>query len=193
MVFGNNNNNITVQNTTSLELKRRLVLNNFEILRASIIAKYHVQVMLLVVYNRRGEIFNNAQETSISLRLKKTNTGACIRNNQWKKNYRQFFVKIRSPQWRQTTGTSSMKVFWISEPSLLRTFAKNRETHSSSSLASFSTMHCTKARHIHLERKKKFLFRVINDFSFIPAHCYSFDSTLFLMIDSDLASQSSLF
>ena len=83
MVFGNNhNNNITVQNTTSLELKRRVVLNNFEILRASIIAKYHVQVMLLVVYNRSGEIFDNAQETSISLRLKNTNTGAYIRDNQ---------------------------------------------------------------------------------------------------------------
>ena len=54
VVFGNNNYNITAQNTTSLELKRRVVLNNFEILRASIIAKYHVQVMLLVVYDRYG-------------------------------------------------------------------------------------------------------------------------------------------
>ena len=63
------NYNITAQNTTSLELKRRVVLNNFEILRASIIAKYHVQVMLLV--DRRGESFGNAQETSIALRVKK--------------------------------------------------------------------------------------------------------------------------
>lgn len=93
MVFGNNNNNINVQNTTSLELKRRVVLNNFEILRARIIAKYHVQVMLLVVYNRSGEIFDNAQETSISLRLKKqTQAPAFVTINE-KKNYRQFFCE----------------------------------------------------------------------------------------------------
>ena len=46
-------------------------LENFEILRAGIIAKYQVQVMLLFVYNRSQEIFGNTQETSISLRLKK--------------------------------------------------------------------------------------------------------------------------
>ena len=51
-------------------------LDNFEILRAGIIAKYHVQVMLLFVYNRSREIFGNAQETFISLRMKKQ-----IRNN----------------------------------------------------------------------------------------------------------------
>ena len=38
-------------------------LENFEILRAGIIAKYFVQVMLLFVYNRSREIFGNAQET----------------------------------------------------------------------------------------------------------------------------------
>ena len=45
-------------------------LENFEILRAGIIAKYHVQVMLLFVHNRNREIFGNAKETFISLRLK---------------------------------------------------------------------------------------------------------------------------
>ena len=38
-------------------------LENFEILRAVIIAKYYVQVMLLFVYNRSREIFGNTQET----------------------------------------------------------------------------------------------------------------------------------
>ena len=38
-------------------------LENFEILRVGIIAKYYVQVMLLFVYNRSREIFGNAQET----------------------------------------------------------------------------------------------------------------------------------
>ena len=38
-------------------------LENFEILRAHIIAKYYVQVMLLFVYNRSREIFGNVQET----------------------------------------------------------------------------------------------------------------------------------
>ena len=37
-------------------------LENFEILRAGIIAKYYVQVMLLFVFNRTREIFGNAQE-----------------------------------------------------------------------------------------------------------------------------------
>ena len=34
-------------------------LENFEILRAGIIAKYYIQVMLLFVYNRSQEIFGN--------------------------------------------------------------------------------------------------------------------------------------
>ena len=46
-------------------------LDNFEISLAGIIAKYFVQVMLLFVYNRSREIFGNAQETFIPLRLKK--------------------------------------------------------------------------------------------------------------------------
>ena len=38
-------------------------LENFEILQDGIIAKYHVQVMLLFVFNRSREIFGNTQET----------------------------------------------------------------------------------------------------------------------------------
>ena len=45
-------------------------LENFEILRAGIIAKYYAHVMLLFVYDRSREIFGNAQETFLS-RLKK--------------------------------------------------------------------------------------------------------------------------
>ena len=41
------------------------ILDNFEILRASITAKHHIQVMLLFVYNGRLEIYSNAQKTSI--------------------------------------------------------------------------------------------------------------------------------
>ena len=64
MVFGND----TVSDISKLSklpqaAKRRVVLENFEIFRAGIIAKYYVQVMLLFVYNRSREIFGNAQET----------------------------------------------------------------------------------------------------------------------------------
>ena len=55
-------------------------LENFEILRAGIIAKYYVQVILLFVYNRSREIFGNAQETFF-LTVEKTNTGVYFRNN----------------------------------------------------------------------------------------------------------------
>ena len=57
-------------------------LENFEILQASIIAKYYMQVMLLFVYNRSREIFGNAQETFLfTLEKKQTNTGIYICNN----------------------------------------------------------------------------------------------------------------
>jgi len=55
-------------------------LESSEILRASIIAKYYVQVMLLFVYKRSREIFGNAQETFL-FTVKKTNTGVHVRNN----------------------------------------------------------------------------------------------------------------
>ena len=44
-------------------------LENYEMLRACIIVKYHVQVMLLIAYDRSREIFGDTQE--ISLWLKK--------------------------------------------------------------------------------------------------------------------------
>lgn len=62
-------------------------LENFEILRAGIIAKYYAQVMLLFVYDRSREIFGNAQET-FCFTVEKTNTGATfvtIFLRQWKK------------------------------------------------------------------------------------------------------------
>lgn len=80
------------------------LLDNFEI-RAGIIAKYHVQVVLLFVYDRSREIVGNAQETFISLRLKKHTLAfafVVIFLRQWKKKKRQFFVKISSSHWRQT-------------------------------------------------------------------------------------------
>ena len=52
---------------------------NFEILRAGIIAKYYVQVILLFVYNRSREIFGNAHETFLFTVEK--NTGVYVRNN----------------------------------------------------------------------------------------------------------------
>ena len=42
-------------------------LENFEILRAGIIAKYYVQVMLLFDYNRSREMLGNAQETFLKV------------------------------------------------------------------------------------------------------------------------------
>ena len=57
-----------------------LYLENSEILRAGIIAKYYVQVMLLFVYSRSREIFGNAQETFL-FEVEKTNTGVYVRNS----------------------------------------------------------------------------------------------------------------
>mgnify|MGYP000102630694 CR=1 FL=1 len=48
-------------------------------LRASIIAKYYVQLMLLFLY-RSLEIVGNAQET-FPFKVQKTNTGVYVRNN----------------------------------------------------------------------------------------------------------------
>ena len=55
-------------------------MENFEILRAGIIAKYYVQVMLSFVFNRIREIFGNAEETFL-FTVEKTNTGVYVRNN----------------------------------------------------------------------------------------------------------------
>ena len=61
-------------------------LENFEILRADIITKYYVQVMLLFVYNRSREIFGNPQETSLFTVEKQTqaSTSVTIFLRQWK-------------------------------------------------------------------------------------------------------------
>jgi len=72
VVFGNNTaSDISKLSKIPRAAKPRVVFGKFEILRAGIIAKYHVQVMLLFVYNRSRGIFGNAQETFMSLRLKK--------------------------------------------------------------------------------------------------------------------------
>ena len=55
MVFGNN----TTFDISKLSSK--WYLENSELLRAAIIAKYHVQVMLLFADNGSREIFGNAQ------------------------------------------------------------------------------------------------------------------------------------
>ena len=66
MVFGNN-----IASDISKFFKMVQCLEIFLILQDGIIVKYHVQVMLLFVYNRSREIFGNAQETSVSLRFEK--------------------------------------------------------------------------------------------------------------------------
>ena len=73
MVFGNNAvSNISKLSKIPQATKREWCLENSEILRAGIIAKYYVQVMVLFVYNRSREIFGNAQETSLRLKKKQT-------------------------------------------------------------------------------------------------------------------------
>ena len=71
-------------------------LENFEILRAGIIAKYYVcYVMLLFVYNRSREILGNAEETFL-FTVEKTNTGIYVRNNIFRSMEEMidsFFVK----------------------------------------------------------------------------------------------------
>ena len=66
MVFGNNTaSDISKLSKIKYHEPRsgEWYLENFEILRAGIIAKYYVRVMLLFVYNRSREIFGHAQET----------------------------------------------------------------------------------------------------------------------------------
>ena len=70
-------------------------LDNFELLQAGIIGKYHIQVMLLFLCNRSWEIFGYAQETFISLWLKKqTQASAFITTflRQWKKEGMDSFL-----------------------------------------------------------------------------------------------------
>ena len=83
MIFGNIANDISKLSKLPRAAKQRVVFGKFEILRAGIIAKYYVQVMLLFVYNRSREIFGSTQETFLFRveKKKQTNTGIYVRNN----------------------------------------------------------------------------------------------------------------
>ena len=110
MVFGNNTAS-DVQNCPKYQEPRsgEWYLENFEILRAGIIAKYYVQVMLLFVYNRSREIFGNGwKKQTIFLR-------------QWKK-WLTVFCETSTNHSRQTTWNSSMKVIYKSR--LLRSLQR---------------------------------------------------------------------
>ena len=115
MVFGNN----TASEISKLlkiprvpkQRAREWYLENFEILRAGIIAKYHVQVTLSFVSNGSWEIFGDAKETFISLRLKEQTQSATVTIflRQWKKKW-SGFCETGTKCWRHTTRKSSMKV-----------------------------------------------------------------------------------
>ena len=74
MVFGNN----TASDISKLS-KIQKYFENFEILRAGIIAKYYVQVMLLFIIE--AETFSVTHKRHFFLPLKKTNTGVYVCNN----------------------------------------------------------------------------------------------------------------
>ena len=85
MVFGNN----TASDISKLsKICSKWYLENFEILRAGIIAKHYVQVMLLFVYNRSQEIFGNAQETFLFT----------VEKNKQRRNVQSFYVNGRNDQ-----------------------------------------------------------------------------------------------
>ena len=56
------------------------ILDNFEILQASITAKYHIQVMLLFVYWKTRNL-PVMHRRPLFITVEKTNTGFCIPNN----------------------------------------------------------------------------------------------------------------
>ena len=89
-------------------------LENFEILRAGIIAKYNVQFMLLFVYNRSREIFVNAQETFFFTVEKKTNAGIYVRNNL----FTPMEVMIDSFLWNQYKPFKANNMKQFNESSL---------------------------------------------------------------------------
>lgn len=91
------------------------LLDNFEI-RAGIIAKYHVQVVLLFVYDRSREIVGNAQETFISLRLKKHTLAfafVVIFLRQWKKKKETVFRENQFKPLKANTWISSKRFFFF--------------------------------------------------------------------------------
>ena len=58
-------------------------LENFVILQDGIIAKYHIQVMLLFVYNRSRDIFGKVtHKTPLVVTVRKTSASVCILNMQ---------------------------------------------------------------------------------------------------------------
>ena len=96
MAFGNN----TASDISKFSKIFRY-LENFEISRASIIAKYYVQVMLLFVYNRRREIFGNAQETFLfTVEKKQTQASTFVSMEEM---IDSFFWNQYKPYSRQTT------------------------------------------------------------------------------------------
>ena len=83
VVFGNNGTSDTLKlSKIPRAAEPWVVFGKFwnKLLRAGIIAKYYVQVMLLFVYNRSQEIFGNAQETFLFM-VEKTNTGISVRSS----------------------------------------------------------------------------------------------------------------
>ena len=98
------------------KLSSKWYLENFELLRAAIIAKYHVQVMLLFADNGSREIFGNAQCKIGDLYLvavKKQTRAVCISNNiftstQWKEKWLTFLLLVNLAQ--TIEGTQHEKV-----------------------------------------------------------------------------------
>ena len=94
-------------------------LEKTEKLRAGIIAKYYVQVMLLFVYNRSREIFGNAQGIFL-FTVEKKNTGVYVRNNLFTSMEEMIdsFCETSTNHSRQATFTNNsyMKVMYKSRP-----------------------------------------------------------------------------
>ena len=92
-----------------------VVLDNLEIVWASIIAQYHIRVMLLFVYNRSQKIFGK-YEPFISLWFKKQTQASkflTIILLQWKEKWLAVSCKTSTNHWRQTTWNSNEINFQI--------------------------------------------------------------------------------
>ena len=118
MVFGNNTtSDISKLSKIPQAAKRQVVFGNFEILRAGIIAKYYIQVMLLFVYNRSREIFGNAWDTLISFYGWKNKHRCLCSQQSFHVNGRKWltgFCETSTNHSRQKTWNSSMKVIYKS-------------------------------------------------------------------------------
>ena len=160
MVFGNNTpSDISKLSKIPRAAKSEWYLENFEILQAGIIAKYYVQVTLLLFYNRSRETFGNAQETFLFMieknkhrRLRSKQSFYINGRNDW-----QFFGETSTNHSRQTTWNSSMKVIiykslllrslqqWYNKATLLYhrflllpLFCRNSDAINQSNLRNFS-------------------------------------------------------